>query len=282
VPNHRANELLGYPADARLLIINLDDFGMYHAINEAIIRALKEGVARSTTVMTPCPWALHALQLLGENPEIGFGVHLTLVCDYGNYKWGPVASRGKVPSLVDESGYFYRYERIPELLARAKLEELELEFRAQIETVLSANLKPTHLDWHCLYEGGRPDVFDLTLGLAREYGLAVRVNAPASIERLQSQGLPTNDYDMMDSYRLETEGKTARYVQMLRDLPTGLTEWAVHPGLGNAEAQAIDEGWAVRRADFEFLISQDARETVREEGIILLDYRALQAAWREV
>ncbi len=277
--NQRASELLGYPADARLLIINCDDFGMYHAINEAIFRSLTEGVARSTTVMMPCPWGLHALQVLGEHPEFAFGVHLTLVCDYGNYKWGPVASRERVPSLVDESGYFYRYERIPELLAEAKVEELEVEFRAQIEIVLAAGLKPSHLDWHCLYEGGRPDVFDLTVGLAREYGLAVRVNAAASIERLQGQGLPTNDYDMMDSYRLETEGKTARYVQMLRGLPVGLTEWAIHPSLGNAESQAIDGGWPVRKADFDFLISREARETVKEEGIILLDFRALQAVW---
>jgi predicted glycoside hydrolase/deacetylase ChbG (UPF0249 family) len=219
------------------------------------------------------------LQVLGEHPEIAFGVHLTLVCDYGNYTWGPVASREQVPSLVDESGSFYRYERIPELLAGANIDELETEFRAQIEAVLSAGLKPSHLDWHCLYEGGRPDIFDLTIGLAREYGLAVRVNAAASIERLQGQGLPTNDYDMMDSYRLATEGKTARYVQMLRDLPEGLTEWAVHPSLGNAESQAIDTGWSVRKADFDFLISREAQETVRDEGIILLDFRALQVVW---
>jgi chitin disaccharide deacetylase len=277
--DRRANELLGYPADARLLIVNCDDFGMYHAINEAIVRGLTEGVARSTTVMTPCPWGLHALHLLGANPGVAFGVHLTLVCDYENYTWGPVAARERVPSLVDETGHFYRYERIPELLAKATVEDLDAEFRAQIEVVLSAGLKPTHLDWHCLYEGGRPDIFDLTVRLAREYGLAVRVNAASSIERLQGQGLPTNDYDMMDSYRLETAGKTARYLQMLRELPEGLTEWAVHPGLDYPEARAIDPGWPVRYADFAFVVSAEARETVSEEGIVLLDYRALQVVW---
>ncbi len=60
----QTNRLLGYPAEARLLIINADDFGMCHAINEAIFHALKKGVLRSTTLMVPCPWALHAMHFL--------------------------------------------------------------------------------------------------------------------------------------------------------------------------------------------------------------------------
>src|SRR6478609_6541591 len=73
------NTLLGYPDDARLLIINADDFGMCHSVVEAILRGLKEGVVTSTTLMTTCPWAPYAIQLLHENPDISFGVHLTLV-----------------------------------------------------------------------------------------------------------------------------------------------------------------------------------------------------------
>jgi len=281
MPNPRANELLGYPPDARLLILNADDFGMYHAVNEAILRTLTDGVVRSTTVMVPCPWGLHALQLLGEHPELAFGVHLTVVSDSVNYRWGPLTPRHKVSSLVDETGFFHRNEPRQAYLAHLRLDELEVEFRAQIEAVLAANLTPTHLDWHCLRDGGRPDVFDLTLGLAHEYGLALRVFDRTSIERLQDQGLPTNDHELVDSTRLATEGKTARYVQMLRALPAGLTEWAVHPALGNAEARAIDGWWAKRAADYAFLISPEARDTVRDEGIILVDYRALQAIWRQ-
>ncbi len=279
MPSLRANELLGYPPDARLLIINADDFGMSHAVNEAVLRALTEGVVRSASVMAPCPWGLHALRLLREHPEVAFGVHLTVVCDFDDYRWGPLAPRDRVPSLLDETGYFHRDEPRQDYLAGLELGELEIEFRAQIEAVLAANLNPSHLDWHCLRDGGRPDVFDLTLRLAREYGLALRVFDHARTERLQSQGLPTNDHEMVDSTRLETAGKTARYVQMLRELPVGLSEWAVHPALGTAEAQAIDGAWAGRAADFAFLVSQRARKTIEAEGIVLLDYRPLQAIW---
>ncbi len=95
------NQLLGYPADARLLIINADDFGMCNSVNEAIIGVLKEGIVRSTTVMVPCPWALHAMHFLADHPEIPFGVHLTVISDPTDYRWGPVTSIGLVPSLVD-------------------------------------------------------------------------------------------------------------------------------------------------------------------------------------
>ncbi|MCD6033227.1 MAG: hypothetical protein K0S78_5409, partial [Thermomicrobiales bacterium] len=69
------------------------------------------------------------------------------------------------------------------------------------------------------------------------------------------------------------------FVQMLRELPAGLSEWAVHPGLGTAEARAIDGWWAKRAADLRFLVSREAHDTIREEGIILVDYCPLQAIW---
>jgi predicted glycoside hydrolase/deacetylase ChbG (UPF0249 family) len=279
----QTNILLGYPADARLLILNADDLGMCHAINEAIFRSLREGVVCSTSLMAPCPWALHAMHLLRENPDIPFGVHLTVFCDTVLYCWGPLTPKERVPSLIDETGYFYNNERIPEFLAQVKLDELEMEFRAQIEAVLAASLNPTHLDWHCLASGGRDDIFDMTFGLAREYGLALRVSGRSLAEKLQSLGLPTNDYNLLDSYTLDTANKSTRYVKMLRELPVGLSEWAVHPGLGYPELQAIKpDSWQVRQTDFDFLMSQEVRDTVKAEGIILLDYRALQAVWSKV
>jgi chitin disaccharide deacetylase len=278
--DNRANALLGYPPEARLLIINADDFGMCHAINETIIQALKKGVLRSTTLMAPCPWALHAIHFLADHPEISFGVHLTVISEWVDYRWGPVTSREKVPSLLDKAGYFYKFEQMPEFLAQVRLDELEIEFRAQIEAVLAAGLKPTHLDWHALRIGGRADIVEVMFRLAREYGLALRVMGQSSIEKVQSQGLPTNDYDFLDSYGLDPVDKSARFAQMLRELPVGLSEWAVHPGLDNAELRAIEpNGKRVRQTDFDFLMSQEAQDIVKEEGIILLDYRPLQVLW---
>jgi hypothetical protein len=279
----RANRLLGYPDDARLLIINADDFGMCHAVNDAVIRALEKGLLRSATLMVPCPWALHALHFLADHPKVAFGVHLTVISEWPHYRWGPVTSRDKVPSLIDEAGYFYTFQRMPELLAQVRLDQLDLEFRSQIETVLAAGLEPTHLDWHALRIGGRADIVALMVRLAKDYGLALRVFGQSTIEDLQRRGLPTNDYDFLDSYLLDPVDKQARYAQLLRDLPVGLSEWAVHPALDTAELRAIEpDGKRIRQKDFDFLISKEAQEIVEEEGIILLDYRPLQAVWRRM
>lgn len=279
VDPRETNARLGYPADARLLILNADDFGMCHAANAATIQAMRAGIVSSTTVMTPCPWAPHALRLLAENPDLPFGVHLTLIAEHTGYRWGPLASRDMVPSLVDAAGYFYRDDHRAALLAQAVLDEVEIEFRTQIATVLAAGLSPTHLDWHCLADGGRPDIFELTLALAQEFGLALRVHAPASAARAQQAGFCTSNYGVLDSYSLATDDKSARYVTLLRALPAGLSEWALHPSLGDAEAQAMEPiGWQVRKADFDFLISTQAQQTLAAEGIVLMDFRALQRA----
>ncbi len=280
MPNTRANKLLGYPPDARLLILNADDFGMYAAINDAVLVALTEGVVSSTTLMLPCPAAAPAMEVLKQRPEIDFGVHLTVIRDLPAYRYGPLAPAASVPSLVDAAGHFLTTDDRAQFLAQARLADLELEFRAQIDTVFAAGLAPTHLDWHCLHNGGRADIFDLTLALAAEYGLAVRVAGAPHAATLQRQGLPTNDYDLLDSFRIATAGKAARYAHLLRELPPGLSEWAVHPGRATVAAQALDDGWPVRQADCDFFVSADARALIRQEGIILLSYRPIQEVWK--
>jgi predicted glycoside hydrolase/deacetylase ChbG (UPF0249 family) len=277
----QTNRLLGYPADARLLIINADDFGMCHSTTVAIFRSLIEGVVSSTTLMVPCSWAPQAMRLLSEPPQRSFGVHLTVIGDNRDYRWRPLSARDDVSSLVDETGYFYSSDRVDEFFAKAKLDEVELEFRAQIDTVLDANLKPTHLDWHALRIHRRPELFDVMFKLAREYGLALRVRTPSLIEKVQQQGLPCNDYDFLDSYELGSTGKAERFIQLLRDLPAGLSEWAVHPGFANQELLAIEaEGAPVRQADFDSMLSTDVRDVIQQEGIILLDYQPLQQVWQ--
>jgi chitin disaccharide deacetylase len=198
-----ASELLGFPADSRVLIVNCDDFGMYEAINTAVIDSIEQGIASTCSLMVPCPAARHAMDLLRDRPEVRFGIHLTLVCDTERNRWGPLAPRQKVSSLLDDDGRLF----IPTpagrsaLVARVRLDEVELEFRAQMNAVADAGLTPTHLDFHCLADGGRDDILDLTTGLAAEYGLAVRVWLEPARHRLRLRGLPVIDHDFLDSFR---------------------------------------------------------------------------------
>ena len=73
------------------------------------------------------------------------------------------------------------------------------------------------------------------LGLAKEYGLSLRVAGKARIEKVQNLGLPTHDYAFFDGYLLDPATKAVRYTELLRELPVGLTEWAVYPGFDSPE-----------------------------------------------
>lgn len=280
-PSVTSGELLGFAADTRVLIVNCDDLGMHDDINIAVIDCIEAGIARSCSLMTPCPAAPHAMRLLHQRPEIPFGIHLTLVCDTPHYRWEPLTAKESTPSLLDDQGQMFTATPAGRaaLLARARLEEVDLEFRAQIQVALDAGLAPTHLDFHCLADGGRDDILDLTVALAAEHGLAVRVWLGPGRQKLRGQDLPVIDNPFLDSFSLAIEHKSAQYARLLCDLPAGLSEWAVHPSVGTRKTRAIDSGWQVRRTDYEFLTSATAHDLLRQQDIALIDYRMIQQAW---
>jgi predicted glycoside hydrolase/deacetylase ChbG (UPF0249 family) len=285
----RANELLGYPANARLLIVNADDFGMCHGQNLGAIRSITEGLVSSCSLMAPTPWCLHAAEFLRRQPEVSFAVHLTVVSEYRNYRWGPLAPPAEVPSLLDESGCFFGDDRFDELLATADIGELETEFRAQIEAIKALGLQPSHLDTHYGPHEFRQDIFDLVFRLAREYGLAMRAGSPQLVRRLLEQGLPAAEHGVLDSGRIPPERKADVLAAKLRELPAGLSEWALHPGIATEELRAVmadprlpgvtgtPEG---RQSDFDVAVSEEAARIVAEEGIQIIGYRALQQVWQ--
>ncbi len=279
--NSQISQTLGYPPDAHLLIVNADDFGMCQSINAAIIQTLSAGLVRSTSLMVPCPAAPEAMRFLAEHSEIPFAVHLTASSNSLHNRWRPLLPPDQAPSLVDQTGYFYTFDHMQEFLAQVNLDDLVREFRAQIETALAAGLHPSHLDWHALRISGRADILDRIIELAKEYGLAMRVMGRPLIEKLQSQGLPTSNYDFLDSSSIDPAAQPARYAELLRKLPPGLSEWAVHPGLDGPELRAIEPtGNGFRQVDFDFWVSRQAKDLIEEEGILLLNYRPLQGFWR--
>lgn len=279
--DHPAPEILGLSPDARVLLINADDLGMHPAINRGILAALDHGIVGSTSVMTTCPGSRDAVEILRRRPDIPFGVHLTLVRDHPADDWTPRAPARDVPSLVDDRGRFPLRTDAARLLRRARPDEVAREFGAQLATVLDRGLHPTHLDFHSLADGGRPDLLAVTTDLAHRHGLAVRVWRDPHLARAREAGLPVVDHPFVDSFTLDPGHKSARYERMLHELRPGLTEWAVHPAVDDAGARTRDpHGWTVRTTDHRFLTSPRAAETVRREGITLVDYRPLRHRWR--
>jgi predicted glycoside hydrolase/deacetylase ChbG (UPF0249 family) len=278
-----SSELLGFAPDARVLIVNCDDFGMHDTVNAAVVESVENGIASSCSLIVPCPAATNAIRLLRERSHIPFGIHLALIRDSPEYRWGPVAAKAQVPSLLDpDTGELYvdTPAQRNALLAEAKLTDVERELRAQINAVVDVGLAPTHLDWHCLADGGRADIFDLAMALAEENGLAARVWLDDGRRKAREQGKPVVDNAFLDSYSISLHDKAATYARMLRDLPPGLNEWAIHPAHGTKQWQTIGPtGWQIRQSDHAFLTSPRAREILDREGITVIDYRPLQKAW---
>jgi predicted glycoside hydrolase/deacetylase ChbG (UPF0249 family) len=81
-----SSELLGFAADARVLIVNCDDFGMHEAVNAAVVDSIENGIASSCSLMVPCPAAASAMRVLRERPHIPFGIHLSLIRDMPEYR----------------------------------------------------------------------------------------------------------------------------------------------------------------------------------------------------
>lgn len=156
----------------KLLLIRCDDIGMCHSVNLAAKELIETGLLFSASVMFPCAWYQEAVDLLKGHPEITVGIHLTLNAEWKNYRWGPVAGRDKVPSLVDENGYFLP-SRASFFANNPKLDEVEIELRAQIERALKSGLKISYLDYHMGTAVDNPEMRKIVEKLAFEYGLGI-------------------------------------------------------------------------------------------------------------
>jgi len=279
-------ERLGHPPDARLLIVNADDFGMCHAVNTATIEGLDAGVYTSSTIMMPCPWAEEATAYARSRPGADFGVHLVQTSEWETFKWGPVAGRSDVPSLVDDRGHFPR--DIESVYRRGDLDEVERECRAQIDQALSAGVDVTHLDSHMGTMQLQPRYHELYLRLAAEYRVPLRM---ASARLLPRMGLPdihamASSLGVLAPDELHFAGPpepaaTAEYWNALFDkLRPGVSEVIVHAGHDHPELRACCPAWEQRVVDHDFFTSAATQDRLRSLGIVPIGYRALREAQR--
>jgi hopanoid biosynthesis associated protein HpnK len=151
----------------RRLIVNADDFGRSQSINQAVIRAHREGILTTASLMVNEPGCAEAVDLARENPRLGVGLHLALIC--GRSALPP----NKIPGLVDSESQFsndpvttgFRY------FAQSKLRsQLEAEMRAQFERFRSTGLSLDHVNGH-LHLHLHPAVFPLLMKHAEDWGI---------------------------------------------------------------------------------------------------------------
>jgi chitin disaccharide deacetylase len=277
-------ERLGYPADAKLLIVHADDLGVAHSVNNASIKSFGSGLVNSGSIMMPCSWVPEIASFARANSQADLGLHLTLTSEWKNYRWGPLVPG--LSSLLDENGYLYLTER--EAATHAKVDEVEKEIRAQIERARKLGIHPTHLDSHMgtLYQ--TRELFELFIRIGRENKLPIRVSKDMfsrvaflpSIMRAEEVML---DHIVSIEPSVTSDGWAKYYSDAVKNMQPGVTEFVVHIAHDDDEMKAIaidhpNWGSAWRERDFQYLTSNDFRKVLAENNVKLITWRDLRKA----
>lgn len=288
-------EQLGYSNKNILVIVNIDDVGIHKDETEASFRALKFGMVKSGSVMVPCPNFSQVIKCWKENPEIDLGVHLTLTCEWGEkYPWTPVLSKANVQGLYNPKGIMW--ENVKELLQHARRKEINMELDAQINKILDAGLKPSHLDHHMDFYY-HSDLFADVMELSRKYNLPMRVwrrrkyKLPLiknNLISLRRMGYVFPDTQMgiymMAGQNQSLDLRKEKYYEHLRSLKPGVHNIKVHIAFQTEELQNIMGGHqsSIRQIDYDVWTSDDTKKLGEELGIIFLGFRPLQQLQAEL
>ncbi|MFO1002015.1 MAG: polysaccharide deacetylase family protein [Planctomycetaceae bacterium] len=278
-------------ASKRYLIIHSDDAAMSHSVNRATIDSMENGFVSSCSIMVPCPWFPEFAEWAKQHPEKDFGIHLTLNSEFGSYRWGPVAGRDKVPTLVDEHGYLFKSK--DEVIARARPAEVEIELRAQIDRALAAGIRLSHLDTHMGTVVSTADMLDIYVRLGIEYNLPVMIIRnidPALaagypdlvrrnheyIQQLEMQKLPPIDYLYQFYDGKDHDARQKRYLDTIRDLKPGVTQLIIHCGYDDSELQAITGSHFLRDDDRRIFSDPAVRKQIEAMGVEIIDWTKLR------
>jgi hopanoid biosynthesis associated protein HpnK len=270
----------------RRLIVNADDFGRSHSINEAVIRAHRDGILTTASLMVNEPAFGEAVELAKENPTLGIGLHLTLLCGHS------ALSGAQIPGLVNERQEFgdrpvnvgFRYFFQPQLR-----EQLRREIHAQFEKFRTTGLTLDHVNGH-LHLHLHPVVFRILMQDADALGIRhLRLTRePFWLDAYLASGNPLYRsshaaiyfcLSWMAQSRLRQRGirHTERVFGLLQNarvnesyvlkllpvLPPGDSELYSHPSL--------DEF----KHEFDALVSPAVKQLVRDQNIELIRYQDL-------
>ncbi len=280
-------ERLGWGAEDRVLMIHSDDIGMSHATNQATIESLEKGIVTSISVMMPTPWVSEWRAYMEENPDVCMGLHLTHTNEWDPYRWGPVAGRDEVPGLVDPHGYMW--PSVGDVVENATPDEVETEIRAQIELARRMDLPISHLDSHMgtLYD---PKFIERFVEVGIDEQIPVMFPSPEAAvargldwaeaaqllaDRLWEAGLPIIDEIHTDSYNWKTTDKVDEFVDAIRNLEPGVTVMIVHPTKPNPVIDVITDGREHLYGDYYALISDEVKQAIEDEDIILTTWKEL-------
>jgi len=280
-PGKTVAERLGYPANARLLMIHADDFGMLHAVNRAIITAFEHKWITSASILVPCPWFPEVAKFAHEHPEADLGIHLALNSEWTTVRWGPVASKSQVSSLLDADGYLPLVEN--QVVAQAKANQVEIELEAQIKKARDAGLNISHLDTHMGTLLRSPDLVAVYFQVGEREHLPMLRETPALTGGAIPPASALVDRVIQISPGVPREKWLDTYKQMLSPLGPGVYQLTVHLGHDDEELRGAtydhpNWGAAWRQQDLDLVSSPAFQQFLHEQGFVLVSWKELTKA----
>jgi predicted glycoside hydrolase/deacetylase ChbG (UPF0249 family) len=274
-------ERLGYPADAKLLILHADDLGAAHSVDAASFDALDRGAVSSASIMMPTPWVTEVAAYARAHPNADLGLHLTLTSEWETYRWGSVSPPDKIPSLLDSDGSFPNDSKV--VAGRAKPLEVDRELRAQIDRALALGIRPTHLDSHMGSLFTTPELIATYVKVAHDYHLPFLAVKGSPLAAPQA-GVSTQDV-LLDAViiagpEVPRDQWKEFYLKSIAGLKPGLTEMIVHLGHDDSELQAVTVnhepyGSAWRQHDYDVMTSPEFKKALQDNHVILVTWKEL-------
>ena len=248
------------------LIVNADDFGRSAGVDRGIIRAHRDGIVTSTTLMTNAPQAEDAGALARATPTLDVGVHLVLT--YAR----PLTDPARIPSLVRADGSFGRPS---ELLAREiERDEALIEYRAQFARAGKLiGHAPSHIDTHH-WVHDHPALSAAVCQLAVETGAAARTHTPRQRDEYRAKGVRTTDHFVRE-FQHPGHIELADLLAVIARLEDGVTELMCHPGEPDPELVATSAYGRERPIELATLTDPRVRAALERDHIALTTFLAL-------
>jgi chitin disaccharide deacetylase len=241
------------------LIINADDFGFTRDVNAGIVHAHREGILTAATLMANGEAFEDALRLAREVPALDLGCHLVLV-------------QGR--SLITGQPLPNKIAQLLPLLLRKQL-DVYAELRAQVERIIAAGIRPSHLDSH-KHTHLLPAVFRHVIRLAQEFHIPYVRLLPGRPYRRFAVRHGVQMTDHFTGFRLTGSLDERTFAAALARLPEGATEFMCHPGyLGPELASASTRLKESRVKELEALTSPRIRQLLIDRQIRLTSFAAL-------
>ena len=148
------------------VIFHGDDFGLTPGVNHGIITAFKRGLLTSTSLMAVGEAAEEAVDLALNNPGLDVGIHLVLSDE------PPLLAPEALAAFISRHGLLPSRNRILRAIFSRKLDygQVEAEWCAQVDKVLNAGIKISHLDSHQFIHLF-PGLFGICQHLKRRYNI---------------------------------------------------------------------------------------------------------------